>query len=445
MKLYEDDLGLNLPPADSQMFVAPSSEGIGMSPEQGYAPQGAGIMAEQPAAPVVDRAPRQVPMNPRAEAFSKLSGLDKFFTAAGEFGAGVLGKPSPLNAEIKARREERLLEMEESKAAIDGLNKGLDLMEGLDGDARTKFAGQYGENLERLFPGTEAIFKAAADNPGLVKDFEQYRQYLDEPIQIMMTRSPREFRKWANSAEGIKALVAAKDRFHIRVALKKAEPAMKGANEFVPPEVLKDMGKDGRLAFSEFMNIQQYLPEKLRLSPSELEAVRADPKKFSLGANLIDPDTENEIAKSKATKTPPGAESPIGKINADLKAGRITQAQADAAIKKANEHAPAVQVNMPKSSGMGINPTTGEEGHYTIGADGTVRWDKVKPLPKPVDVFDQALADALAGKKPKEVKLGPEPKAGGLPRVASKAEFDNLKPGDKFIDSRDGKEKVKGK
>lgn len=62
-----------------------------------------------------------------------------------------------------------------------------------------------------------------------------------------------------------------------------------------------------------------------------------------------------------------------------------------------------------------------------------------KTQPTPEDYTEQYVKNKEAGGK----GLPKDPKP-SLPKVDSKASFDKLKKGDKFIDSRDGQEKVKG-
>ena len=90
-------------------------------------------------------------------------------------------------------------------------------------------------------------------------------------------------------------------------------------------------------------------------------------------------------------------------------------------------------INMPGAEGFGVNPETGKPGHYSLGKDGTLRWDKIEPVDK-TDPVKKAIAEAI-GKGGK----------GGVPKISTKAEFDKLPAGAKFIDARDGVEKTKGK
>lgn len=373
-RLYEDDLGLEQP-QDSALFAAPSSDGpgIALSPEQGWAPPaGIGMGDTQAPAPVETRAPTTVTapiarQSLHAQTLDRMSMPEKIFAAIGEFGAGVQGKPSPFNERLRQQREERALEIEETKLSMDGMKKGLELMEGLEGDARTAFAKQYGAQLERLYPGTGALFEAANDKPSLLTEFKNYYKYLPEPLQILLRDRPKEFRKYVGTDAGRAELLGAEGNYFRKLGSIRAARAMVDIEQHVPPEMYAKWMKDERMSFSEYMAAQKYLPEDKRHPPEELEAIRNDPTKFSMSANLIDPKTENEIAKARAGKAD-SAPSPLARLQAEraaLPPGDPRIATYDNAIRKESETAKQ------------ISPTQ-ERRHPVVGVDAdgnqTINW-----------------------------------------------------------------------
>lgn len=432
MQLFEDELYSRTIPDQ------PPVAGIDLTnSDLTAAPSGLGLAPEQAAAPIESRLPMRRPLSAleqQREHFANMGGMDRFFAGLGEFGAAVLGKESPYDKQVRQQREQRLLEIQEFKASTDALRSSMDLIDDMAPEGRSAFAKTRGAQLEKIYPGMGTFFEAAVDRPELISEMKNYMHYMPDYVQEFAKRSPRKYRAWAGSTEGIKTHIAAENKYHTKIALRKAAPSIRAeASKHVPPDVLKGYAKDGKQSFSEFIDMQQYLPEgsKGKLSMRELEAIQEDPETFSFGANLVSPKTENEIYKSKATRKPEGAESTIGKIEDDFKAGRITRAQADAAIAKANKES-GVTINMPSSSGMGLNPMTGEQGHFTIGKDGTVRWDAVQPLPKEGNPIQKAIADAIGkgGGKPAApnpaaaavdaAKKGAKPATKLPPEIASK-------------------------
>lgn len=99
----------------------------------------------------------------------------------------------------------------------------------------------------------------------------------------------------------------------------------------------------------------------------------------------------------------------IGKLNAELKAGRITEAQHEAGMKKATTHAPGAQV-YTGTLVPGIDPTTGKPAFAMPSKDGTVKIvPGFEPTPKDkskgkvdVEKLDAVLgeAEALIDKAP---------------------------------------------
>jgi len=111
----------------------------------------------------------------------------------------------------------------------------------------------------------------------------------------------------------------------------------------------------------------------------------AEPFTLAPGAQRRGPGGELLASAPFKPETP----SPVSRLIAErdaLPVGDPRRKALDDAITKASTHAPGVQVNYPPSAGFGIDPATGKRGHYTIGKDGTLRWDAVEPIPGPAEV-----------------------------------------------------------
>jgi hypothetical protein len=64
-----------------------------------------------------------------------MSGPQEFFTRLGEFGNGVLGRPSPLAMQIEAQRRDKLAKIAEVKETTQALEHGVKLAQGMEGEA----------------------------------------------------------------------------------------------------------------------------------------------------------------------------------------------------------------------------------------------------------------------------------------------------------------------
>lgn len=115
----------------------------------------------------------------------------------------------------------------------------------------------------------------------------------------------------------------------------------------------------------------------------------------------------------------------VAKLNADLAAKRITQEQYDGAMGRKE----------PRDK-LQADALSAYRARYPYGY---MKEMYGKDQPTPEKYAEEYIKNKEAGGKsaPKDVK-------GDAPKVGTKAEFDKLKKGDSFIDSRDNTEKIKG-
>lgn len=350
----------------------------------------------------------------REQAIAKMTGSEKFFSGMSEAGAAMQGRESPLNKRLEQQRQEKLAKLQEFKVEADAIEDSVKWASNLQGEDRKNFVNVRVQQLNEQRPGLGDQFKVFVDKPDLVTKFRDYMPFLSEPVRLMLESNPRGFMKFAATPEGLKALSEAKDKSVLKLATKKAQTGILGWDQFAPPDVVAKYKKDGVITTSEFMDAQQYLPKAAQLSDEEAEVAMRTPG-FWQALNIAGPGEEADVRKKKLSEAGT-AQSTVGKIKADLAAGRITQTEADEAIAKSG----GVTINMPGSTGFGVNPATGKEGHYTVGKDGTVRWDPVQPRPKEVDPIKKAIGDILE-------KAG---KGGGPGAAAKSAAAPKYKAGD---------------
>lgn len=189
MELYKDDLGFNVPAdtADSGMLVAPSSNAPGINLAAADSPtftappaNSYGIGIQQAPAPVADAAISPVAQpasrfaqqqDSRKQVISQMAPMEKLLSAFGEFGAGILGRPSPIDARIKQQREEHLIQMEEGKANIQMFSEGLKVLDRIPaGTERDAFAASYSKQMGDLAPAFETVAK----QPGMAERLLKY-------------------------------------------------------------------------------------------------------------------------------------------------------------------------------------------------------------------------------------------------------------------------------
>jgi len=385
-------------PISESPLITPA-QGIGLAPE---------------AAPAVAQAPvtGALPMNRydreqdlKKAAVAKMGGVEKVFSALGEFGAGVTGHgaTSPLTIDIRQQREERLAQAEEFKLHTQALEDGVKIAKGLQGDAKNGFVEDYAAQLEQAKPGLGKTFKHLSANPNLLTNLQSYQKYLPKSVMLLAQNDPQAFWHLAGSAEGIKLFQKAEAQYETEFATNQATGMISNLQQLGLPEELvaeaNKAGAGGKLPASVFNKIQDYLPagHPYKISPEGRAAINANKEESDLfhhGLNMLSPSDEAGIAKKHAEEKPklqPGdmQDIPLGGKNFAKGAYDPDKTLFPKAEHDANGFAilgkgtkEGIQINMPSSEGFGVNPETGEKGHYTLGKDGTLRWDKVAPLPK---------------------------------------------------------------
>lgn len=163
--------------------------------------------------------------------------------------------------------------------------------------------------------------------------------------------------------------------------------------------------------------------EKLKTQLAELPP--NDPGSASLKRQIKA--VEEHIARLDRP-APTATEKPlsdVAKLNADLEAKRITKEQYDAAMGRKE----------PRDK-LQADALSAYRARYPYGFMKDLYG---KDQPTPEKYVEEYIKNKESGGKgaPKDVKAD-------TPKVSTKAEFDKLKKGDRFIDTRDGKEKVKG-
>lgn len=289
---------------EADPFAFNESSGILDQPSSSP-PSGVGLAAPSAqAAPVAQAAPTQPvrEQDPFRAEYAKMSGPQEFFTRVGEFGNGVLGRPSPLGMQIEARRRDKLAKIAEVKETTSALEHGVKLAQGMEGDARTKFIESYAGTLDGLDQGLGNTFKAVADRPDVVANIQKYLPYLPAPMQYLAKADTAAFIKTLGTAEGIKAVDAAKNQFFLQTASQKARTLMMGADHLgVPPELIAELQKTPTA--STFLRLEQAATDsRVKFSPDEIAAINAHPDIFYPSLKLMSPKGEEAVAEDKAKK-----------------------------------------------------------------------------------------------------------------------------------------------
>jgi len=280
--LYDDPF-LSLP-SEGSILEKPSS-GIGMAPK-----------------PSMNDSLR--------DEYSKMSRGQEIFARIGEFGAGVTGASSPMQARLKAKREDKLLQMEELKGSWEALEHGTKLLEGLQGEERTKFAESYGARLEGVQAGLGATFKALSAKPDLAKQLSVFGDK-SPTIKRALQADPtgKTAFKLLSSIDAQKTIQSEMDAGQMPVLLRKGQTFLMGWQQLVPPEMAEGITKDGRVTASELIRANEWIKankpdvaKSLAITDDELEIVNRNSEAFYGSLGILSPKDEGEVTKDKAKK-----------------------------------------------------------------------------------------------------------------------------------------------
>lgn len=408
MPLYEDQLFSDT--ANDQAVVSPL-----------VAQPGIGIGQEQAAAPVSDAtriAPlsrQQVNVDRRREEFSKLRGADRFFAGLGEFGAAVTGKKSPMDRQLEQQREDRLIKLQEFKIHAEGLQDGVKMVTKLRGEARSEFIEQYANQLEDVRPGLGDTFRALSKQPDMAQVLAKYSNKsptLKRALEI--DPSGDSALKMLTSADGMKTINAEIDSSVMPLLLQKGQTFKMGWQQLVSPDMAERFNRDGRISSSELMEANEWIKKNkpaeakaLAFSEEELQIIGRNQDAFYGTLGIATPKTEQDIIKKNAelkTKMQPGQLIDIPRGGKTYDKGAYDPEGSLFPKARHDENGFAIlgtgtkegtTINFPSSSGFGINPDTGKDGHYTIGKDGEIRWDKVAPPKKQGNPIQDAIAGLI--------------------------------------------------
>lgn len=379
--------------------------GIGVAPVQGPNPLLAQLNANDATAGIAPPAVRAPAALAPQDDLADLSPVQRFGLGLQAFGAGIEGRPSPIDAYRKQRREDERLKVTQMKEHIDALESGNKIARTLQGEAKANFVRDYSAQLNQMRPGLGDTFSHVAVQPDILEKFDNYMPYLPESLKVMSRNNPDAFWKMISSPEGMKEIERAKGEYYQNFAAKKASTLLMGLDRLDLPPELVAQAKSGPMTASLFNKIQDALPadSPVRFSDEERKAVRKDAKLFYGSLGVMTPDTEQDVMKDKAkdkmkpgtlTDIPLGGKSyakgaydPDGTLFPDAKHDANGFAILGTGTKE------GTTISMPSSAGFGVNPETGKPGHYTIGKNGELRWDKVEPLPK--DKKPNLLKDIL--------------------------------------------------
>lgn len=272
------------------------------------------IMPEQPGvglAPPPSQALSQIDL--RRQATGRMSGPDKFFTALGEFGAGVTGRESPLDKRIAQQREEKKAKLLEFKVTTDALEDGVKMAAKLRGPARKNFIESYAKQLEETKPGLGDTYRTLSEQPDMGQVLAKYSaksQTLARSLEF--DPSGETALKLLSSPDAIKTINAEIDASVMEeTIMPKLRNFVMGWQQIVPPEMVERFQRDKRISSSELREASDWINENkpefkgIVISPEQWVIINRNQDASYGVLGILGPKDEADILKERAKDKPP--------------------------------------------------------------------------------------------------------------------------------------------
>lgn len=283
--------------------------GIGLAPHMG-ADSGINLAEVSPAAsPVapVAKSPAMQQVDLRRAAIDKMGSGEKILSALGEFGAGLQGRASPLDARIKQQQADRVQKLQEFKVHTEALQDGVKMVQKLRGEARTGFIEQYAAQLDEVRPGLGTAYRELAKQPDMASVLSKYGDK-SPTAKSLLEADPTgaAFLKVLASRDGLKTINAEIDSSVMPTLLKKGQTFKMGWQQLVPPEMAERFNKDGQITASELMEANDWLKankpdvaKALAFSDEDIQIIGRNSDAFYGALGIASPKTEQTAIAEK--------------------------------------------------------------------------------------------------------------------------------------------------
>ena len=295
-----------------------------------------------------------------------------------------------------ASAQERMLKLQALAGRFDTAKKVIDASGFLKGDQRAQFLELASKQFDEVSPGFGETFKLMAARPDASGALEDISNTPTGQAMLQADPSGETLLNFIKTEAGQKAMNTAADKKYIPSALKKLSLGVKNAEKYIDKEKLARIRKDGKTTIAELQEMNDAMPENIRLTPQEFSTVMHSRNQNTLLQFGIKTDEMIEFEEKEKGKA---AGSKVTKSDRIMElSSKMARGQASKEEKK--------------------------EYRLLINAD-------------PIRQLINREVDPLLEEDEEEEK----PK-GKIPQVKSDADYDKLPSGAEFIDPQ-GKKRVK--
>ena len=272
----------------------------------------------------------------RADFVNSRSTMGRIALPFQEMRAARQGRKSEFEQMQEEKAKGRQRQLEEIKAFSEITNKTFENMDKFTGGERAKYIELQSKVLDSFSPGSGALLRSLADDEGygkLVLKNAEKSPTLRAALEMGGLRKARELMTSVEGAKLIRGEIEGAELPAIRTRLQTLGMA---AQELMSLERYKQMQDDGLISPNEVAELN----DAAKTHPKYKAAVLSD-EQLALAARNEDATygmagfaTSKTAQESLKERGKNKAESDLGKLKSDLKAGRITQAEYNAKYKK---------------------------------------------------------------------------------------------------------------
>lgn len=332
------------------------------------------------------------PTSPQYGKATAKSGLND----PGPWATGIFNTEKRMQVVAAKRAQASMAELQALAAKFDTAKKVIDAGGHLSGDQRKKFLEAASAQFDKTSPEFSETFRLMAERPDITGALEDISNTPTGQAMLQADPSGQTLMGFIKTEAGQKALNAASDKRYLPVAMKKLNSAVRDAEKYVDKEKLTRIRKDGKTTVAELQEMNESMPENLRLSPQEFSTVMHPRNQNTLLQFGIKTDEMIEFEEKEKGK------AAGGKVT---KSDRIMELASKMARGQANKE---------------------EKKEYRL----LINADPIRQL------INREVDPLLEGED------GPQEPKGETPQVKSDADYDKLPSGATFIDPQ-GKKRVK--
>jgi hypothetical protein len=234
--------------------------------------------------------------------------MGKVGLALQSFGAGMQGRPDPVNQIIQQKRQDQLLKLQMFKEHTNALEDSVKMVKGLRGNARASFIEQQAQNLEKVNPQLGTAFRALAEKPDMSTVIAKYAEDIPQLKMAYEVGGEEAVYKLIGSPDFHKVIEKHGDVKATPIVMQKVRSMVMGLQQLAPPEMVTEFQKDGVITASELLKLNEHVRgsggkfTKLALDDNELGVLNRQGRTILDPLGVLSGDDEQKLMLERAKR-----------------------------------------------------------------------------------------------------------------------------------------------